>query len=80
MKRTPEGYLVVQGRATDHINRAGEKISAEEIEDHLLAHPRVFDAAVVSIPDPYLGERSCAFIIPNGDKPKAAELTKLSRR
>ena len=74
VKRTPEGYLVVQGRATDHINRAGEKISAEEIEDHLLAHPRVFDAAVVSIPDPYLGERSCAFIIPNGEKPKAAEL------
>lgn len=61
--RTPEGYLVVQGRATDHINRAGEKISAEEIEDHLLAHPQVFDAAVVSIPDEYLGERSCAFVI-----------------
>jgi 2,3-dihydroxybenzoate-AMP ligase len=74
VRRTPEGYLVVQGRATDHINRAGEKISAEEIEDHLLAHPRVFDAAVVSIPDAYLGERSCAFIIPDGDKPKAAEI------
>ncbi|MDO5622231.1 MAG: AMP-binding protein [Paracoccus sp. (in: a-proteobacteria)] len=63
VKRLPGGYLVVQGRAGDHINRAGEKISAEEIEDHLLAHPDVFDAAVVSIPDPYLGERSCAFVI-----------------
>lgn len=64
VKRTPEGNLVVQGRATDHINRAGEKISAEEIEDHLLAHPEIFDAAVVSLPDPALGERICAFVIP----------------
>jgi 2,3-dihydroxybenzoate-AMP ligase len=72
--RTPEGYLVVQGRAGDHINRAGEKISAEEIEDHLLAHPNVFDAAVVSVPDEYLGERSCAFIIPHGERPRAAAL------
>ncbi|MBS9475923.1 (2,3-dihydroxybenzoyl)adenylate synthase [Ancylobacter radicis] len=74
VKRTPEGYLVVQGRASDHINRAGEKISAEEIEDHLLGHPSVFDAAVVSLPDAFLGERSCAFIIAQGEKPKAAAL------
>lgn len=74
VRRLPGGYLVVQGRATDHINRAGEKISAEEIEDHLLAHPQVFDAAVVSLPDPYLGERSCAFVVPAGEKPKAAAL------
>ncbi|RUM98231.1 (2,3-dihydroxybenzoyl)adenylate synthase [Pseudaminobacter arsenicus] len=74
VRRTREGYLVVQGRATDHINRAGEKVSAEEIEDHLLAHPQVFDAAVVSIPDPFLGERSCAFIIPQGEVPKAAAI------
>ena len=44
---TPDGYLVVQGRANDHINRGGEKVSAEEIEEHLLAHPTVHDAAVV---------------------------------
>lgn len=68
--RRPGGYLVVQGRAGDHINRAGEKISAEEIEDHLLAHPAIFDAAVVSVPDEYLGERSCAFIIPRGERPR----------
>ncbi|WP_244519234.1 (2,3-dihydroxybenzoyl)adenylate synthase [Paracoccus alcaliphilus] len=63
VRRLPGGYLVVQGRAGDHINRAGEKISAEEIEDHLLAHTGIFDAAVVSIPDEFLGERSCAFVI-----------------
>lgn len=79
VKRRADGYLVVQGRANDHINRAGEKISAEEIEDHLLAHPAVFDAAVVSIPDDYLGERSCAFIIARGNQPRAIELKKWVR-
>ncbi|MDR6953910.1 2,3-dihydroxybenzoate-AMP ligase [Ancylobacter sp. 3268] len=79
VKRTPEGNLVVQGRASDHINRAGEKISAEEIEDHLLAHPSVFDAAVVSLPDEFLGERSCAFIIAQGEKPKASALKSFMR-
>ena len=73
-RRTPQGYLVVQGRAGDHINRAGEKISAEEIEDHLLAHPNVFDAAVISVPDEFLGERSCAFVIPQGERPRGPAL------
>lgn len=77
--RDGNGYLTVQGRAGDHINRAGEKISAEEVEDHLLAHPQVFDATVVSIPDEFLGERSCAFIIPKGDKPRGIALKKWMR-
>lgn len=72
--RRPGGHLVVQGRAHDHINRAGEKISAEEVEDHLLAHPQIFDVAVVSIPDDYLGERICAFVIPQGEKPRPPEV------
>jgi 2,3-dihydroxybenzoate---[aryl-carrier protein] ligase len=71
---THEGYLVVHGRATDHINRGGEKVSAEEIEEHLLAHPNVHDAAVVSVPDPYLGERACAFVVAKGQRPRAVEL------
>ncbi|MCC4264139.1 AMP-binding protein [Oceanimonas baumannii] len=79
VRRTPQGHLVVQGRANDHINRAGEKISAEEIEDHLLSHPQVFDAAVVSIPDDYLGERSCAFVIARGEPPRAVALKKWVR-
>ena len=80
VKRVAGAYLVVQGRASDHINRAGEKISAEEIEDHLLAHPQVFDAAVVSIPDPFLGERSCAFVVPEGEQPKPAEIKAWMRK
>ena len=76
---TPEGYLIVQGRSGDHINRAGEKVSAEEIEDYLLAHPNVFDAAVVAVPDEYLGERSCAFIIPRGEAPRPPLIKKWLR-
>lgn len=63
VRLTPEGYLMVTGRAKDQINRGGEKIAAEEIENHLLAHPAVHDAAVVAVPDAYLGERTCAFVI-----------------
>ncbi|NPC94428.1 (2,3-dihydroxybenzoyl)adenylate synthase [Bacillus sp. WMMC1349] len=61
---TPSGHVIVEGRAKDQINRGGEKVAAEEVENHLLAHPAVHDAAVVSMPDEFLGERSCAYIIP----------------
>nr|AAG31128.1 MxcE [Stigmatella aurantiaca Sg a15] len=76
---TPEGYLVVEGRAKDQINRGGDKIAAEEVENHLLAHPSVHDAAVISIPDPFLGERTCAFVIPREAPPTAATLTSFLR-
>ncbi|MGK5682597.1 (2,3-dihydroxybenzoyl)adenylate synthase [Actinoplanes sp. URMC 104] len=68
----PDGYLVVEGRAKDQINRGGEKIAAEEVENHLLTHPGVHDVAVVAVPDPYLGERTCAFVVP---RPHAEPLT-----
>ncbi|MEU1281414.1 (2,3-dihydroxybenzoyl)adenylate synthase [Streptomyces sp. NPDC005805] len=63
VRLTPTGHLVVEGRAKDQINRGGEKIAAEEVENHLLAHPSVHDANVVGEPDPYLGERTCAYVI-----------------
>ena len=63
VRRHPSGNLIVEGRKKDMINRGGEKISAEEIENLILAHPSVFNAAVVSMPDPVLGERACAFVI-----------------
>ncbi|MEK9520901.1 (2,3-dihydroxybenzoyl)adenylate synthase [Streptomyces venezuelae] len=71
---TPSGHLVVEGRAKDQINRGGEKIAAEEVENHLLAHPSVHDANVVAEPDPYLGERSCAYVIPRADAPAIGAL------
>ncbi|MCP9211748.1 (2,3-dihydroxybenzoyl)adenylate synthase [Streptomyces cucumeris] len=63
VRLTPTGHLVVEGRAKDQINRGGEKIAAEEVENHILAHPSVHDANVVGEPDPYLGERTCAYVI-----------------
>ncbi|HWH01972.1 MAG TPA: AMP-binding protein [Pilimelia sp.] len=64
VRATPSGHLVVTGRAKDVINRGGEKISAVEVEGHLLAHPDVLDAALVGMPDPMLGERGCAYVVP----------------
>ncbi|MFZ3593099.1 (2,3-dihydroxybenzoyl)adenylate synthase [Streptomyces sp. BH104] len=63
VRRTPTGHLVVEGRAKDQINRGGEKIAPEEIENILLAHPAVHDVSVVGVPDEYLGERSLAYVI-----------------
>jgi 2,3-dihydroxybenzoate---[aryl-carrier protein] ligase len=69
VRRRDDGYLVVEGRAKDQINRGGEKIAVEEVENHLLTHPAVHDAVVVAIPDEYLGERSCAFVLPRAGQP-----------
>lgn len=60
----PSGNLVVEGRKKDMINRGGEKISAEEIENLILSHDSVHMVAVVAMPDPVMGERSCAYVIP----------------
>ncbi|KAF0812694.1 2,3-dihydroxybenzoate-AMP ligase [Andreprevotia sp. IGB-42] len=67
VRQLPSGHLIVDGRAKDQINRGGEKVAAEEIENYLLAHPAVHDAAVVAMPDAYLGEKTCAFIILRGE-------------
>jgi len=63
MRRHPSGNYIVEGRKKDLINRGGEKISAEEIENLILAHPAVQNVACVPMPDPLLGERMCAFVI-----------------
>jgi len=59
----PSGNIVVEGRNKDCINRGGEKISAEEIENHLIAHPSVLNCAVVAMPDQLFGEKCCAFVV-----------------
>jgi 2,3-dihydroxybenzoate-AMP ligase len=64
MRRHPSGNYIVEGRKKDLINRGGEKISAEEIENLVLSHPAVLNVACVPMPDPVLGERMCAFVIP----------------
>ncbi|HEY1234878.1 MAG TPA: AMP-binding protein [Candidatus Binatia bacterium] len=63
MRLHPSGNYMVEGRKKDLINRGGEKISAEEIENLILTHPAVQNVACVPMPDPNLGERMCAYVI-----------------
>ncbi|HWI79802.1 MAG TPA: AMP-binding protein, partial [Ramlibacter sp.] len=63
MRRHPSGNYVVEGRKKDLINRGGEKISAEEVENLILMHPAVVNVACVPMPDPAMGEKMCAFVI-----------------
>ena len=57
-----EGWLRVVGRLSDIIIRAGENISASEVEAVLEAHPDVRHAVAVPVPDPEVGERVAAFV------------------
>jgi 2,3-dihydroxybenzoate-AMP ligase len=63
MRLHPSGNYVVEGRKKDLINRGGEKISAEEIENLILAHPAVQNVACVPVSDPNLGEKMCACLV-----------------
>ncbi|WP_394839068.1 AMP-binding protein [Pendulispora rubella] len=57
------GNYIVEGRKKDLINRGGEKISAEEVENLILMHPAVQNVACVPIPDEALGEKMCACVL-----------------
>ncbi|HXP74131.1 MAG TPA: AMP-binding protein [Stellaceae bacterium] len=58
------GYLRTVGRRKEMIIRGGANIYPREIEEVLFKHPKVLDAAVIGLPDPRLGERTCACIVP----------------
>jgi acyl-CoA synthetase (AMP-forming)/AMP-acid ligase II len=58
-----DGYLTIVGRAKEMINRGGEKISPHEIENALLLHPSVREAAAFSVPHPRLGENVAAAVV-----------------
>jgi acyl-CoA synthetase (AMP-forming)/AMP-acid ligase II len=59
-----DGYVFVEGRADDTIIRGGENISPVEIEEVLVRHPDVRDAAVVGVPDDEWGQRLVAAVVP----------------
>jgi 2,3-dihydroxybenzoate-AMP ligase len=63
MRQHPSGNYMVEGRKKDLINRGGEKISAEEIENLILQHQAVQNVACIAVPDPDMGERMCACVI-----------------
>ncbi|MCU0898294.1 MAG: AMP-binding protein [Burkholderiales bacterium] len=56
-------YVYTEGRRKDMINRGGEKVSCEEVENLILKHPKVKSAVLVAMPDPVFGEKACACVI-----------------
>jgi fatty-acyl-CoA synthase len=68
---TPDGYLTITDRAKDVIKSGGEWISSVELENTLMAHPDLVEAAVVGVPDERWGERPLAVIVLNGERPSA---------
>jgi mycobactin salicyl-AMP ligase len=70
----PAGYLEVTGRVKDVIQRAGETVSALDLEEHLLTHPAIRSAAAVPLPDDHLGEKICAAVVFSGSPISLAEL------
>jgi non-ribosomal peptide synthetase component E (peptide arylation enzyme) len=61
-------YLKFYDRAKDIIIRGGMNISAQEVENLILAHPDVQDAAAIGMSDEDLGERTCAYVVPRPGK------------
>lgn len=68
------GYVEVTGRIKDVIHRGGETVSASDLEEHLFAHPGIYAAAAVAMPDEYLGEKICAAVVFSGKPITLAEL------
>jgi len=58
-----EGNLMLAGRKRDIIMRGGQNIYPREIDELLLQHPNVREVAVVSMPDPEMGEKACAYVV-----------------
>lgn len=83
--RNGRGYLTVTGRINDVINRGGEKVAPEMVENALLGIPEVHDASVVGVPDERWGERIVAYVIlresaDGAEQPTARQLIAKVRR
>ena len=76
-----DGTITLLGRGSVCINTGGEKVFAEEVEQILKAHPDVFDAVVVGVPDERWGQRVAAVVQPRGGRrPDLATLDTHCRR
>ncbi|MGZ4407850.1 MAG: AMP-binding protein [Gaiellaceae bacterium] len=64
---SPDGYLTLNGRIKELINRAGEKISPHEVEGALLSHPAVEEAVAYAVPDDHYGENVAAAVVLRAD-------------
>ncbi len=76
-----DGYLWLSGRARELVIRGGQNIVPAEVEDMILAHPDIAEAAVIGTPDEEMGERVCAVIVPrNGAQLTLDALTAFLKR
>lgn len=66
-------YVYAEGRKGDLINRGGEKISIDEVENLILKHPAVHSVALIAMPDPTFGEKACAFVVLKPGRPLTFE-------
>ena len=74
-------HVFTEGRRKDLINRGGEKISCEEVENLIFGHPKVKAVTLVAMPDPVFGEKACAFVIPKeGERLEFDELIAFLRQ
>jgi len=64
-----DGFCRIVGRIKDMILRGGENIFPKEVEEPLIAHPRISNASVIGVPDARLGEQVCAWIVWKGGAP-----------
>ncbi|MBX9360304.1 class I adenylate-forming enzyme family protein [Streptomyces sp. WAC04114] len=70
-----DGTLRIVGRLKDVVIRGGSNISPAEVEIELATHPRVRDVVCVGVPDPLMGERLAACVVPRGDAPTLEDLS-----
>jgi acyl-coenzyme A synthetase/AMP-(fatty) acid ligase len=74
-----DNYLWVSGRIDNVINTGGIKVSGEEIEHALLAHPQIAQCAVIGQPDAQMGQRIEAFVVARGARPEIEDLNRFLR-
>jgi acyl-CoA synthetase (AMP-forming)/AMP-acid ligase II len=74
------GYLTLTGRLKEMINRGGEKISPREIDEVLLAHPKVTEAVAFGVPHTAWGEEVAAVVTLNGEATEAELLAYCKER
>ncbi|MCX2832738.1 (2,3-dihydroxybenzoyl)adenylate synthase [Microbulbifer thermotolerans] len=79
VQQDEDGYLRVVGRVKDQINRGGEKIAAEEVENLLLKHGDIEQVGLIALQDANLGEKSCACIVTRNAKLKPVQLRRFLR-
>ncbi len=75
-----DGNLMLVGRKKDIIIRGGQNIHPAEIENVLLTHPKISAVALVPMPDPVMGEKACAYVVPKaGEQLTFDEMTSFLR-